>query len=445
MRETPDANVETMTDYFVQATQAYATALELNPKLLPACEGLMAIGRQSSDELQAIATQKCVALDPASYYVVQEMMAAAEPRWGGSDIAMRTIAAYAQARVEANPVLSLFAFEHAYYDIDQLDDSDEQAIAVLEPAAQQVPNAAYMRLVGGAYLRRDQDWKALVYLSQALRFAPDEAEEMRFMAIALGGLGDLEWTRRAAERALVLDPKDGFAQRLLGSVIYRLEGPAASLPYFKRAMEFPKIRETASLNYCSTLFDTSQRDAGRKCVDDVIAEYPDNPEAWRLRLVDLGVDAPGSVEAMERFLALHDPKRWPSHAAAAETARKVLAVKNGTASPAQVFDVRVMRARALERSAPGRAWLKQGISGRTESFNAAMRACQSSMPPGAKPEFTAVMDVQPDGSVAHVAMRPVDALTSCLARTFERDLKLPAPPAIGDAAGYPIFFEVTFK
>ncbi|MBS2600036.1 hypothetical protein KFY57_28450, partial [Salmonella enterica subsp. enterica serovar Typhimurium] len=93
--------------------------------------------------------------------------------------------------------------------------------------------------------------------------------------------------------------------------------------------------------------------------DELLKAYPENPEGWRQRLLVIGFDAPGSLQAMERFVALHDPKRWSNHARNAEAVRTMLAARKGTASPADLFTARVLRAEAQERTAAGRGYFEQ--------------------------------------------------------------------------------------
>ena len=443
--KTPAANLEKMSGYFVEATKEYMAALEGTSRLLPACEGLMAIGRQSSDDLQTYATERCVYIDPTSYYVIDELMDAAEPRWGGSEEAMKSVAAYAQEKAAVNPVLSVFAFHSAYYEIERMDDGDDEAVAVLAPAALQVPNAAYLRRAGGAYLRKDDDWKALAFLSQALRFMPGYGQESRFRALVLRQLGESKWARADAERAVALDPGNGHAHQLLGSIVRELDGPAAAAPHFKRATEDARTREDAFNDYCGSLIDAKQLAEAGKCVDDLLAAYPGNPEGWRQRLVVIGFDAPGSLEAMERFVALHDPKRWPYHARSVERVRMMLAVRKGTASPADLFESRVMRAEALERTAAGRDYFER-IKTQTPRFmDAALTACQSALKPGIPMKFTAVMDAQASGRVANVAVQPVNAWTTCIAKQAGSTWKLPSPPEGGGEAGYPMVIGMEIK
>lgn len=443
--KTSAEKLKKMGGYFVEAVKEYTVALEGKSRLLPACEALMAIGRQSSDDLQTYATERCLYIDPTSYYVVDELMNAAEPRWGGSEAAMKGVSAYAQEKAAVNPVLSVFAFYSAYDEIEQLDDGDDEAIAVLAPAALQVPNAGYLRRAGGAYLRKGDYWRALSYLSQALRFMPAYGQESRFRAVVLQQLGESKWARADAERAAALDPGNGHAHQLLASIVREFDGPAAAIPHFKRAMDDARTREDAFNGYCGSLIDAKQLDEAHKCVDDLLAAYPANPEGWRQRLVVIGFDAPGSVEAMERFVALNDPKRWSYHANAADRMRKVLAARKGTASPADLFASRVIRAEALERSPAGRAFFERIKSQSPRFMSDALTACQAAQKPGIPLKFTAVMDAQANGRVANVAMQPVNAWTSCIAKQGGAGWKLPAPPEGGGDAGYPMVFSMEMK
>lgn len=444
-QKTPAENLKRMSGYFVEAAKEYTVALEGTSRLLPACEGLMAIGRQSSDELQTHASERCLYIDPTSYYVVDELMNAAEPRWGGSEEAMKNVAAYAQEKAAVNPVLSVFAFHPAYYAIERLDDGDDEAIKVLAPAALQVPNAGYLRRAGGAYLRKDDYWKALAYLSQALRFMPGYGQESRFRALVLRQLGESKWARADAERAATLDPANGYAHQLLGNIVRDLDGPAAAAPHFKRAMDDAKTREYAFNDYCGSLIDSKRLDEAGKCIDELLAAFPANPEGWRQRLVLIGFDAPGSMEAMERFVALNNPKRWSYHANAAEGVRKILAARKSTASPADVFASRVLRAEALERTAAGRDYFERIKSQTPRVMEGALTACQSAQKPGIPRKFTAVMDAQADGRVANVVVQPVNAWTACIAKQASTTWKLPPPPEGGGEAGYPMVLSMQIK
>jgi tetratricopeptide (TPR) repeat protein len=443
--ETPAENLKKMNAYFLDATKEYNAAMEASPKLLLACQGLMEIGRQSSDKLQNYATEKCLKTDPNSFFVIDEMMNGAEPRWGGSDAAMRSVSSYAQARAAENPVLGLFAFHHAFYAIEQMDDSDAESLSVLEPASLRVPNSGYLRMVGGAYLRKSDPWKALVFLSQALRFSPDYAQESRFRALALRRVGETQWARADAERSVALDPDNGLALQQLGEILRELDGPAAGAPYFKRAIADERTREYAYNNYCGTLLDAQQLEEAGKCLDSLLIAFPENPEGWRQRLYLIGYDAPESKHAMERFIALNDPKRWSYHVDDVRRVRLVQAAMEHSGTTEEKFDARAIRAKALERTVIGRSYFQQLTSSPSDDLGKALKACRSSMTPADKPQFAAVMDVATNGSLANVEVRPTTAWTTCFAKYATTSWKLPPPPKLASSLAYPLIYEVRLK
>jgi Tfp pilus assembly protein PilF len=447
IKDTPDDNIKKMSAYFQAAAKEYSAALEASPKLILACEGLMEIGRQSSDKLQSYATAKCLKAAPTSYFVIDEMMTAAEPRWGGSDAAMRAVAAYAKARVADNPLLGLFAFQHAFYEIEHMDapEQDQQALAVLEPAALQAPIASYLRLVGGAYLRKDEPWKALSYLSQALRFSPNYAQESRLRALALQDVGETQWARADAERAVALDPTNGHALEVLGQILRKLDGPAAAAPYFKRAIEDKNTREYAYNNYCAVLIDSKQLDAANKCIDSLLSEFPQNPEGWRQRLYVIGFDATESNEAMARFIALNDPKRWSYHADAVKGVQLVQAVLHGTGTVEERSNARALRAKALEHSLNGHAYFQGLTTSPANYLTQIINSCQTIPAPTAAPEFAILTDVNADGTLSNVEVRPVNSWTTCLAKQAAINWKLPPPPKLASGLPYPLLYEVRME
>ncbi len=440
IKDTSEEKLERMTQFFTQAAEQYLLALQKDPKLQTACLGLMRIGRQSSDQLQAFSTDKCLAIDPVSYYVLDEMMTAAEPRWGGSDAAMRGVAAYAQARVDRNVLLSLFAYHHAFYEIDRGEDTDRQALEVLEPAARQVPNVGYLRLVGGAYLRKGDYWASLSYLSQALRFSPALAQESRFRALNLMRLGETRWARADAERAVQLDPSNGHASQQLGKILRQLDGPLAAAPHFRNAMADGKTREDAYNDYCAVLLDARNIEEARACIDGMLAEYPRNPEAWRQRLYLIGFMAPQSREALERFLELKDPTLWSYHAKAAESLAPVYKALYGQPAANDAFEQRVHLANAEESTLTGKDYFEKIKRSGSRQIGDALTASNPAATP-ANFAFTMVFDVQADGSVRHLDMRPDNASTKCLLKRAA-SWKMPIPPPVVGPNGYPMVIQV---
>lgn len=326
-RETPEAKLAKMRGHFLAALELLGDALKREPRMLPACMQMAGIGRMSSDQVQQYATSACMKADPHSFFVVDEMANAAEPKWGGSAQAMRDVAAYAVAHAKKNPMLYVFAADGIGYEASNGSDWDAK-LAELMPAAKIAPNAGYLRDVGTAYVVKNEDWKALVYLSQALRFMPYYVDEARLRASLLSGLGYPKWALGDARRAVETEPSNGLAQITLAFALADTEGEAAARPHFQLAMNDPETREAAYPNYCrGYLLQKDYKHAGA-CTAELVEEFPENGEAWNLRAWYLDAqDDPRFRQAVEKFFKYQNAQRWPDHARVSAELKKRLSRK----------------------------------------------------------------------------------------------------------------------
>jgi tetratricopeptide (TPR) repeat protein len=301
-RETSEDQLRRMSELFSKAVPLYLRALELQPRLSVACRGLNGIGRMSSDALQAYASAHCTKVDPDSYYVALERMVSAEPRWGGSDEQLRRAVAYAAARTDRNPMMGALLGEAVGYQPSLANDlgtvADELAAAArLGPSATQSSNA------GRGYRSKGDPWQALVYLSQAVRFRPNEAANWeRRASLLFDELGDAEWARSDLKMALQEKPGDSRSLYQLGRITQAQGDYVAARPYFEQAMK-GELRQAAMEKYCQTyMLPTFQPKPADACTRDLITEFPESGEGWRLRAWTLRLmDDPGVLEAVERF------------------------------------------------------------------------------------------------------------------------------------------------
>lgn len=199
MADTSDDALQAMRSKFESATNLLAPVVRSHPRLLPACHALAGIYRNTHAPEAADAIDTCLKADPASYFVMQEWMAEAEPRWGGSEALMvarsRHIARYAPR----NPMLYALSVNHL--DANRLRAGDKQRVLrELGPLVRQAPNARLLRMVGDAHLSLGQNWEAFVVLSQALRFAPEYKQETVNRAKALQQLGYPQWAEQEKDR-----------------------------------------------------------------------------------------------------------------------------------------------------------------------------------------------------------------------------------------------------
>ncbi|WP_162250394.1 DUF4034 domain-containing protein [Pseudoxanthomonas sp. Root630] len=321
--ETPDAQMERMGSLFQRAVPLLAEALEKEARLSPACEQLAAIGRMSSDQLQRWAMGECLKVDAQSFFVLEEVMTQAEPRWGGSADAMRAAAALIAARAQQSPVLLTLTAVPIGYEADMADDWSE-IVPDTVAASLKAPNAGYMARAGrGMYAQGDR-WRGLAYVSQALRFHPGDDDELALRAEILLELGDAEWALRDAQRAAAVAPASGRRHYLLARVARRALGEREARAPLLQAMEDADTRERAYELYCQTYSMLGELAAAEACTQALVAEFPRNAEGWRMMAWVRGVqDDPAQALAVEQFMKYQDLDRWPHHARDLERYRRL--------------------------------------------------------------------------------------------------------------------------
>jgi len=300
--ETKEEQFRRMSELFAKAVPLYLRALELEPRLSVACYMLSGIGRQSSDALQQFASARCTKADPDSYFVALERDTSAEPRWGGSDEKLRRAVAYAAARTDRNPLLGALLGEAAAYQLMREDNLGPVADE-LAAAARMGPSGGISSSAGRGYWSRKDGWSAVAYLSQAIRFRPDNADYRMWRASVLHDLlGEYEWARSDLQMALQLEPDNGEYGYLLGRTVQQLDGELAARPYFKRAMSGDR-RESAMEMYCQTFILPKLEPAlADSCTRDLVTEFPQNGEGWRLRAFTLYMaHDPAALDAVDQF------------------------------------------------------------------------------------------------------------------------------------------------
>lgn len=323
--ETPGQQLERMGALFQRAVPLLAEAFQEEKRLSPACEQLAAIGRMSSNELQRWATAECLKIDPQSYFVLEEVITQAEPRWGGSEEAMRAAAGLIAARVAQNPALLTLTAIPIGYEAD-LADTWSEILPGTVAASLQAPNAGYMARAGrGMYAQGDR-WRALSWVSQSLRFQPLDDDRLALRAEILMELDDGEWALRDARRAAEAAPANARRQYLLARATRRALGEHAARGPLLKAMENADIREQAYELYCQTYAMSGELAAGEACAGALVREFPRNGEGWRMLAWIRGIqDDPAQVEAIDQFVKYHDLERWPHHAATIERIRQARA------------------------------------------------------------------------------------------------------------------------
>lgn len=303
--DTSPQQLQRMSQHFAAAFDLLDQALTREPRLGPACVELAKIGRQSLEPLQQMALAHCVVLDPASHYVVGELMTAAKPRWGGSDAALDEVVAHIDRYAAENPAL------HAYRSdpiLDRITRSEYDFGDVFDEYAGGARQAPASFLLEGAGMGTQDMWQRAMWLSQAVRFAPTRASARSRRAEVWLYLNQWDWAAVDLEWLVQHVPEPARHLGELGGVRLHQERHAEAIPLLQAALETPGVARAELLAHqlCFALTLHAPTRGGEQaatCTARLTREQPEDKHGWYMRvwhLFERG-DVAGVAEALEGF------------------------------------------------------------------------------------------------------------------------------------------------
>ncbi len=308
---TKSEQFQRMRDLLQRAAPELIAALERNPKLSPACEGLMQVGQAGSlPELRESSLAACLKVDPDSYSVVRRWIWSARPKWGGSMEEMRMATAYAMARVSRNPLMGGLAASLPGYvaEIQANEGNWRDALPAFEAADQVAPDKDVLRQTAVSARDAKDQWKALAYVSQALRFSPNDDIALDLRARIRNSLGDFTGAIDDAESALEIRPDNGYYALHLGDAHKYLHHTELARAAYRIARDDPETHVDGEMLWCTSfLFAEKDFPKAMDCTKQLVAEFPTSGEAWRMRMWILGkTHNAGYEKAVSKFMQYAD-------------------------------------------------------------------------------------------------------------------------------------------
>lgn len=306
--KTTDAQFAAMRERLKVAVAFLREAWETEPKLSPACVDLSEIGNMSSDaSLRDSAEQECMKLDPLSWHVNDMWLTELDPRWGGSFDELDRAVDEIRSHVAESPMLASLLSKgigrRAYMQLD--DYSTLLPIkSELESAASTAPDVFYLDKAGVAAIQAGDYVRGEHYLSQAIRFAPDDVDVL---------IDHAEWNMRTGNRGQALSeihraqaqPDDCGCNDHAGiaSVLLKLGQVKDGRLELQKAALKPDQRLWAMTSLCQTYFMGGfEREGALSCTSQFVADFPDDAEALYLRALALYiVHDPAAKEFDSRF------------------------------------------------------------------------------------------------------------------------------------------------
>lgn len=298
-----------MERWLERAQPLFERALTLEPRLSSACAGLINVGRMGSDDaLVQRSIQHCEHVDPASTPYMFARWMAALPKWGGQPGQLEAFDRDVESRLEANPGLSHMrnSAKEALADQFWQDGQAAAALPLQLEVAREGPNPDALSDVGKILDDAGNSQAALVYLSQALRFQPNNRYFLNRRIEANYRNSDFAPAITDINRLIALDRATAFTYALLARISEKKGDFPAAKDAYRKAMDSDKYHQWAQTAWCDIIVRREHDMASAlACTDGLVASYPNDPMSNFMRAWVLTENAqPGAEEAAQRFFSL---------------------------------------------------------------------------------------------------------------------------------------------
>lgn len=309
--KTISTQLDGMERQFEVARPLLERALSLEPKLTPAYDSLLDIAVYTGDHsLRGTVIEAYGRTDPGSWFMMVSRQHFAVKKWGGSVQEIDRIAKDINERRERYPLLiSLNLTAEQLEAIQQAREANyETSEGILQKASKEVPDPRALGHVGVAAYVKEDNQRALGYLSQSLRLNPDSLFFLRKRASLFNRLNDYEPALRDAQHAAKLGSTDSHLFSTIGYAAEKLGKLDVARDAYEKAMDSKDQRHYAFRKYCQLQITPELfADKAVACTEALMKEFPDDRQAIFMRAwVMMDVGDPDAVQMAERFLAVAD-------------------------------------------------------------------------------------------------------------------------------------------
>jgi hypothetical protein len=307
--ETAISDMKTMEKFAQQAEIFLKKSWKIEPRLSPACEALATVQRMIyGGEVAGVTAEACVKQDPFSYFTVMAWKSSTELRWGGDGFGFPEIKKHIERYGKANPMLKTV---NTAIQAEPYQGTSEQLLPgvldQLHEAIKYGPNSLVLNQISSAYYQMGDLDNGLAYLSQAVRFNIDFSS-YRYIRARRNLITKPRWAAYDYEILLLQNPTSYYARYYL-AFSRQLEQKRKAGYVTKGVVKMDA--ESVEVQIITECEDYILRGKSNslmdQCLDNIVLEFPDNPEAWRARAETLHyLGKPGALDAAKKYLDMVD-------------------------------------------------------------------------------------------------------------------------------------------
>jgi tetratricopeptide (TPR) repeat protein len=308
--QTPQANMDTMQALMQRAQVDFLDALRINPRLGWAHGELINLSKARGDRaLLDRSVEAGLKLDPADERIYIEWMTASEPRWGGSLLAMQTVASRASTHIRENPYLALLAEKPQSYEAIRAWQRHDPmaALELFDKALATAPSGQDFQNAGDVAYQAAQLQRAVLYYSQAYRFG-SASESVSWRAKALVDMGRPELAAQSLQEKTIASARSTADMVGVATGLHSLHRDSEAETLLVRILDH-NPRDRDALDLLARLYLDSnprQMDKAQAIIAKLTMYYPNYARGWLLS----GVGKPDKEchEALRKYLELVDPQ-----------------------------------------------------------------------------------------------------------------------------------------
>ena len=311
-QETDANDLDTAAGQAKAAADELRQAYELEPRLSAACALRTSALMLSDGSDSAIANGRaCAHAHPESYFAASTWSSAAEPRWGGSQAELDEVSRFLDANIARNPLHGSVLGRIKAYDLVVADHLGPEDVRRMEEYASYGPTSYLLNVISAAWKDLGEEDLWMAYLSSAIRFDFDPGDSYRRMRARSNIAARPQWAvidYRILKEKYKGDPSlEGFLVQAEQNV---RDGTGIEFARTGTATYKGDHERKATLMSECLMFGVSDRKLSpvmEKCSDSLVAEWPDDSQAWFVRArVQKHRGQPGWQEAAQRYLAMAD-------------------------------------------------------------------------------------------------------------------------------------------
>lgn len=233
---TPQSHVDAMEHLLQLADSDLQRAVALNPKVTPAYVGMIDAGYLAFGRAYVRnAARQGLSAAPDDYSIYSVLSIAAAPQWGGSLPALWQLGERAQQHIATSPMLEIIRSAAPIQAYDVCNCFGSANWEAFPRAFDHLGSASQLLYASYAAINSHHDDLAVIYLSEHLRFQPDDRQARRYRNGVLTRLGQVEWALADANAWIDHVPDSAAAY------LSRAEAEKAHHDYAAALVDFERV------------------------------------------------------------------------------------------------------------------------------------------------------------------------------------------------------------